>query len=59
MNDPKSAEQATDKDRLVSRPDEPLPTVEEPSGAHAKGFPADPKPDPEARPAEDDLERSA
>lgn len=59
MIDRKNAEQPTGKDRLVTRPDEPLPTVEDPSGAHAKGFPADPKPDPEARPADDDLGRSA
>jgi hypothetical protein len=48
----------TDKDRLVTRTDEPLPTVEDPSGAHAKGYPADPKPDPGTGPDDDDLGRS-
>jgi hypothetical protein len=59
MSDRKSTEQTTNRDRLVTRPDEQLPTVEDPAGEHAKGFPADPKPEPEARPADDDLGRSA
>ncbi len=43
----KSAPKETSKDRLVSRPDEPLPAVEDPAGPEARGYPADPKPKPE------------
>jgi hypothetical protein len=45
MADPQPPKQA-DKDRLVARPDEPLPTTEDPRGPKARGFPADPKPTP-------------
>jgi cyclic beta-1,2-glucan synthetase len=44
----KTPEQESDRDRLVSRPADPLPTKEDPAGAHARGAPADPKPDPPA-----------
>ncbi|HLJ92527.1 MAG TPA: hypothetical protein VKU02_04965 [Gemmataceae bacterium] len=59
MSDPKIAEQLTEKDRLVSRPDEPLPTVEDPAGAHAKGAPADPKPKPRSGQADANLNQSS
>ncbi len=48
MADNKMPEQESDRDRLVSRPGDPLPTKEDPAGAHARGAPADPKPDPPA-----------
>ena len=44
MSKPQTPEQLTEKDRLVSRPEGPLPTTEDPGGAHARGAPADPKP---------------
>lgn len=31
------------KDELVSRPDQPLPSVLEPDSPEARGYPADPK----------------
>ena len=37
----------SDKDKLVVRPDEPLPTVQDPKGRESRGYPADPRPDPE------------
>ena len=40
-------QQPTDRDRLVTRPGDPLPTPEDPRGPHALGYPADPKPIPE------------
>ena len=46
MANPTSPEQSS-KDRLVTRPDEPLPTPEDPKGPHARGYPADPKPKPQ------------
>ena len=59
--------QQSEKDRLVTRPDDPLPTVLDPSGPRARGYPADPKPipktgqgDPDATdPAPGDIGRSA
>ncbi len=45
MSEPTRTEQPT-RDRLVTRPDEPLPTREDPQGPHARGYPADPKPKP-------------
>ena len=47
MKDRNPSRQPTDRDRLVSRPDEPLPTAEDPRGPRARGYPADPKPKPE------------
>jgi hypothetical protein len=47
MSDRTPSPTPNDKDRLVSRPGDPLPTVEEPRGPHARGYPADPKPEPE------------
>jgi hypothetical protein len=44
MAEHKMPEQESDRDRLVSRPPDPLPTREDPSGPHARGAPADPKP---------------
>lgn len=60
-------EKLSEKDRLVTRPDDPLPTPLDPAGPRARGYPADPKPvpktgqgDPDATdPAPDDLGRSA
>jgi hypothetical protein len=47
MTDRKPSEPQSDRDRLVTRPDKPLPTTEDPQGPHARGYPADPKPTPE------------
>jgi hypothetical protein len=47
MADRKTQPQETDHDRLVSRPDDPLPTRLDPAGPEARGYPADPKPEPE------------
>ena len=55
------------RDRLMSRPEEPLPTPLDPQSPQARGFPVDPKPtpatgqgDPEATdPAPEDLDRSS
>ena len=63
----KPCEHSDEKDSLVSRPDEPLPTPLDPAGPQARGYPADPKPvppggqgDPDATdPAPDDLGRPA
>jgi hypothetical protein len=46
MADRKILEQETDWDRLVSRPDKPLPTRLDPAGPESRGYPADPKPEP-------------
>jgi hypothetical protein len=62
-----SPERSSEKDRLVSRPAEPLPTPLPPDGPAARGHPADPKPvpptgqgDPDATdPAPGDVGRSA
>jgi hypothetical protein len=45
MTDRSPAEQLPAKDRLITRPDEPLPTVQDP--ASPRGYPADPKEIPE------------
>jgi cyclic beta-1,2-glucan synthetase len=45
MAEKKMPQDESDRDRLVSRPADPLPTKEDPAGAHARGAPADPKPD--------------
>jgi hypothetical protein len=42
----KALYQETDRDRLVSRPDKPLPTKLDPAGRESRGYPADPKPEP-------------
>jgi hypothetical protein len=63
----KPCEHSDERDRLVSRPDDPLPTPLDPASPQARGSPADPKPvpeggqgDPDATdPAPDDLGRSA
>jgi cyclic beta-1,2-glucan synthetase len=61
----KMPQDESDRDRLVSRPPEPLPTKEDPSGAHARGAPADPQPAPPASQIgapdtdQDDLTRTA
>lgn len=55
------------KDRLTSRPPEPLPTRFDPASPRAHGYPADPKPIPklgqgdsqETNPSPADLGRSA
>jgi hypothetical protein len=46
--------QGSDRDRLVSRPNVPLPTCEDPRGPHALGYPADPKPDPQGEDGQGD-----
>ena len=48
MSERKPSDPLSSKDRLLTRPEEdPLPTPEEPRGPHARGYPADPKPEPE------------
>jgi len=67
MYNPNLTESLSEKDRLVSRPDEPLPTSLDPAGDEARGGSKDPKPvpptgqgDPKAtNPAPDDLGRPA
>jgi hypothetical protein len=67
MQKPKQTESPSDKDRLVSRPDEPLPTPLDPAGEEARGGAKDPKPvpatgqgDPDAKdPAPDAIDRPA
>ncbi len=46
MANPKQQRQETEHDRLVSRPDEALPTRLDPAGSEARGAPKDPKPEP-------------
>ena len=48
----------SDKDRLVTRPDEKLPTALDPAGKEAHGYPKNPKPEPEEQ-KPDDIGRSA
>lgn len=58
MPDPVVPNQPSEKDRLVARPEEQLPTSLDPAGPEAHGFPKDPKPEPrEDKP--DDIGRSA
>ncbi|HEY8503392.1 MAG TPA: hypothetical protein VIL46_02340 [Gemmataceae bacterium] len=60
------SEQLSEKDRLVTRPDEELPTPLDPASPEARGYPADPKRvpregqgDPDATdPAPGDIDRS-
>jgi hypothetical protein len=68
MPEPKSTDQQSPRDRLITRPDsESLPTPLEPASPEARGFPADPKPVPkrgqgdpdETNPRPDDIGRSA
>ncbi len=65
MAEKKMPQDESDRDRLVSRPADPLPTKEDPAGAHARGAPADPKPAPPASQIgapdtdQDDLTRTA
>jgi hypothetical protein len=67
MADRKPPEPLPDKDRLITRPDEPLPTTLDPGGPESRGGSVDPKPvpktgqgDPAATdPAPDDIGRSA
>jgi cyclic beta-1,2-glucan synthetase len=65
MAEEKNPDKGSDRDRLVSRPAQPLPTREDPAGPHARGAPADPKPDPPASQIgapdtdQDDLTRTA
>jgi hypothetical protein len=68
MADHDQPEVTSPRDRLLSRPDaEPLPTVLDPAGDRARGYPVDPKlvpatgqGDPDAKdPAPGDLGRSA
>jgi hypothetical protein len=40
MTDHKTPEQTTERDRLLTRPEDPLPTAQDPQ---ARGNPADPK----------------
>ncbi len=46
MADSTRAERQAKKDALATRPEEFLPTAEDPRGPHARGYPADPKPQP-------------
>ena len=47
MTEQESADQVSERDRLVSRPADPLPTPLDPAGPKARGYPVDPKPVPE------------
>ena len=47
MLNQKLPDQLSERDRLVSRPDEPLPTPLDPASPEARGAPKDPKPVPE------------
>jgi hypothetical protein len=58
--------QLSDRDRLISRPDEPLPTPLDPASPEARGYPKDPKVvpptgqgDPDGQPSPRDVDRSA
>jgi hypothetical protein len=47
MNNPTPERLISERDRLLTRPDEDaLPTTLEPAGPEARGWPADPRPDP-------------
>jgi len=67
MANPNSANPVTDRDRLITRPDDaPLPAPLDPAGPRARGYPADPKPGPQNSPGNpsggsdsEDLGRSA
>ena len=56
MTDEKDPRELTDRDRLVTRPADPLPTAEDPRGPKARGYPADPKPAREAGRGDDPAE---
>ena len=55
--------QISERDRLLTRPPEPLPTTLDPQSPEARGWPADPKPVPQhvqadpGRPAGRDVTR--
>jgi len=64
MTEKKPADELSEKDRLLTRPENgPLPTAEDPSAPHARGYPVDPKPKPKdgqgTDPRANDLEHSA
>jgi hypothetical protein len=44
MADPQTSQKPSEKDQLITRPDDPLPAVDDPSGP--RGYPADPQPKP-------------
>jgi len=46
MTDRTPGPQPPEKDRLVTRPEGELPTPLDPDGPEARGWPADPKPEP-------------
>jgi len=46
MSNHTTTPQATEHDRLITRPNVPLPTPLDPASPEARGEPADPKPDP-------------
>jgi hypothetical protein len=64
---PHKPAQLSEKDRLVTRPDGPLPTPLDPASPEVRGYPHDPKRvpptgqgDPDATdPAPDDIDRPA
>jgi len=56
----------SDRDRLIIRPDVPLPTPLDPASPEARGYPKDPKVvpatgqgDPDGKPSPRDVDRSA
>jgi hypothetical protein len=67
MNASTPVQKTSDKDRLISRPEGPLPTRFDPASRRARGYPRDPKlvpatgqGDPDATdPAPNDIGRSA
>jgi hypothetical protein len=50
MTEPETQDQTSPRDRLISRPPDPLPTPLDPAGPESRGHPADPKPGPEDSP---------
>ncbi len=47
MADRNFSQPQSDRDLLVSRPNAPLPTAEDPNGPHAGGYSVAPKPRPQ------------
>jgi hypothetical protein len=49
-----NSQRRASRDPLVTRPDDPLPTAEDPAGPRARGYPADPKPEPQGEDGQGD-----
>ena len=50
MSAPNAQDQVSDKDRLLTRPEDKLPTPLDPAAPESRGYPADPKPGPPCSP---------